>query len=226
MNSSCRAAVISSKTFITSVALHRNGLILRFLVRNKCSFFFFFFPALWSRLCSLQTFSFLLNLSLSMCLPVRWYALLQIHVRHEQYRVGLQVHRYRWSQRKVPDRYFTSDQRKGPRQTYSKVSVDHKLFLLMIMSSFPSRLWDTKANVGRWRANWPLATGWHLGVAGGCGLSPDRKPAPQSHSPVAPPPAVPIPDVRAQHCSCLLFLWLLHCYLSFNCMVVLSCKNT
>lgn len=42
MNSSCRAAATSSKMFITSVALHRNGQILKFLVSNKYSFFLIF----------------------------------------------------------------------------------------------------------------------------------------------------------------------------------------
>lgn len=108
-------------------------------------------------------------------------------------------------------------QRKVPRQM---VWLDQKLLLLMIMPSFLPRLWDTKANVGRWTTAWPLASGWHLGVAGGRGLSPDRKPAPQSHSLVAPPHAVPVPDVRAQHCSPLLFLWLFPRSLFFNWMVV------
>lgn len=107
----------------------------------------------------------------------------------------------------------TSGQRRRPRQTLSKVSLGQKLFSWTIMSSFPSRLWDTKADVGRWTPTLPLATVWHLGVAGGRRLSPDREPAPQSHSLAAPPPAVPVPDVRAQHCSCLLFFWPLHPYL-------------
>lgn len=60
------------------------------------------------------------------------------------------------------------------------------------------RFWDTEANVSRWPSAQSLASGWHLGVAGGRGLSPDRKSAAQSHSLVAAAAAVSVPDVRVQ----------------------------
>ncbi len=45
---------------------------------------------------------------------LRRYPVLQIYVRHEQHRVGLQVHRYRRPQRAVPDRYFILEQIHAP----------------------------------------------------------------------------------------------------------------
>lgn len=115
----------------------------------------------------------------------------------------------------LENRYMCIEGKKA-RQTDSKVSMQIRNSFFWWSSqhfspfSSPIRLWDTEANVGRWPTTCPPATGRHLGVAGWCGLPSDRKPAPQSHSLVAPPPAVPVPDVRVQLCSRLLFLWLLH----------------
>lgn len=67
------------------------------------------------------------------------------------------------------------------------------------------RVWDTEANVSRWPSARSSAIGWHLGVAGGRGLSPDWEPATQSHSLVAPPASVPVSDVRVQPSFTFLF---------------------
>lgn len=130
MKSSCRAVLISSKTSTTSAALHRNGLILRFLVRNKCSVFFNVFscPAL-------QTFSF----------PFEFYQCVFLSGDTLHYRFMSDMSNTEWGYKFTVTgghrgRFQTGnspDQRKVPRQM---VLLDQKLFLLMIMPSFLPRL--------------------------------------------------------------------------------------
>lgn len=200
MSSSYPAAVTSSRTSTTSAALLRNGPIWRFLVRNISKVIFLLSSVyLW----------FCLN-HVYQRVSLRWYPVLQIYVWHEQHRVGLQVHRYRRPQRTLPDRYCTLEQTHTLLHLCKPASlplVDDsaltsnwilRLSLSLFICLSLIRFWDTEANVSRWPSAQSLASGWHLGVAGGRGLSPDRKPAAQSHSLVAAAAAVSVPDVRVQ----------------------------
>lgn len=204
MNSSCQVALISSRMSTTSVDLLRNGLILRFLVRIvfKNSF-----------LCALSTFT-CVHLVCLCCVKhflwvsFRWYSVLQVYVWHEQHRVGLQVHRYRRTQGTFSDRYFALDTLDVLGRLINTLQIKLSSFKLLALSSL-KRFWDTEANVGRWRSAQSTATCWHLGVAGGRGMSPDWKPETQSHSLVAPSAAVSVPDVSPGvfvHFSLLLIL--------------------
>ncbi len=58
--------------------------------------------------------------------------------------------------------------------------------------TFMNRFWDPEADAGRWTGVDSPPAGWHLGVAGGRGLSANRKPAAESHSPAAAAPAVSV----------------------------------
>lgn len=104
MSSSCPAAAISSRMSTISVVPHRNGLILRFLVRNILESLFLFYSV---SIC--VHIAGILDYQCASCVwvSIRWYPVLQIYVWHEQYRVGLQVHCHRRPQRTFPDRYCT-----------------------------------------------------------------------------------------------------------------------
>ncbi len=67
--------------------------------------------------------------------------------------------------------------------------------------TFMNRFWDPEADASRWAGVDSPPAGWHLGVAGGRGLSANRKPAAESHSPSAAAPAVSVSMV----CSSLPF---------------------
>lgn len=198
MNSSCPAAVTSFRMSTSLVALLRNGLILKFQVRVL-----FLFAI--SQLCFVIVSSSCLAISF-----LRWYLVLQVYVRHEQHRVGLQVYDYRRPQGSLPDRYveINTPLLRMPKVMLMSRLVSSVFTLCVLLLLHWVRFWDPEANVGWWSSAQSTGIDRHLGVANGRGLSPDWEPETESHSPLAPPPAVSIPDVRGLIFTLALSPWL------------------
>lgn len=155
-SSSCPAAVTSSRMSTTSAELLRNGRTLRYLVRITHVRTVF------------KTSCVSYHLSIKRLLvSLRWHPVLQVHVWHEQHRVGLQVHSNRGPQGPIPNRCFGNGR-----------ETDFVCWISLILCHPPPiRVWDPEADVSRRSSAQSAAAGWHLGVASGRGLSSDRKPA-------------------------------------------------
>lgn len=217
MSSSCPAAVISSKTSTTSAALLRDGLILRFLVRNIlkshsllfCSVNLYVHFYLFTFMLLFLGFSQVIPSTTDLCQTWATQSGATSSQSQEATEDGskqviyIKTNSYSF----YISASFGREKLCRPLGNMFINKINPQVGQVVTFSPLCSliRVWDTEANVSRWPSARSSAIGWHLGVAGGRGLSPDWEPATQSHSLVAPPASVSVSDVRVQHFFTFLF---------------------